>query len=139
MKTFVDYLKEIKVCVIEVTDYTVAVELTETGYYIVDGNDKIYYPVYVCIDEELQDYLESKYGLEIRFCEVCGKPYDKGYMVDGGFWYCCEDCFEAAMDNDYGKGKWRASEEEGADGGWYEYLNDEDEWEDTGIFYTEWN
>ena len=43
------------------------------------------------------------------------------------------------MDEDYGKGKWRASDEEGEYEGWYEYLNEDGEWEDTGVFYTEWN
>ena len=62
------------------------------------------------------------------------------YKIEGdGDWYCCEECFEGAMNRDYGEGKWRATNKEGAYGGFYEYLNDGDEWEDTGIFWTEWN
>ena len=43
------------------------------------------------------------------------------------------------MNKDYGEGKWRATEKEGIYGGLYERLNDGDEWEDTGIYWTEWN
>lgn len=149
MKTFADYLKENKTCEVEVfvfdqntiswDDVIVSVEMTDTEYIITDNQEEAHFPKDMDIADLLQEYLYCKHNAEIRFCEICGKPYDKGYMVDGGFWYCCEDCFEATMDNFYGKGKWRASEEEGEWGGWYEYLNDEDEWEDTGIYYTEWN
>jgi hypothetical protein len=62
----------------------------------------------------------------------------KGFMVDGGTWYCCTDCFEQTMNNDYGINNWRSTEEEGIYGGYYEHLNNDNEWEDTGIFYTEW-
>ena len=88
---------------------------------------------------EIQDILYDEYNTEIRFCSECGKPYDAGYMAGDGYWYYCEDCFEDTMDKDYGKGKWRASEKEGRDGGWYEYQTDSGKWEDTGIFYTKWN
>lgn len=74
----------------------------------------------------------------IRFCDVCGKPIQEGYMSDDGCYYSCEDCFEADMDESYGKGKWRATEEEGEYGGFYEALDDNGKWEDTTIFYTEW-
>ena len=43
------------------------------------------------------------------------------------------------MNKAYGKGKWRGTDEEGYYGGFYEYLQDDGEWEDTGVFYTEWN
>lgn len=86
----------------------------------------------------IQDILEEC-GMEIRFCEVCGKPFDAGFIAGDGDWYCCEECFEPTMDKDYGKGKWRGTDEEGEYGGFYEYLNDDGEWEDTGIYWTEWN
>ena len=62
-----------------------------------------------------------------------------GCIAGDGWWYCCEECFETTMDNDYGKGKWRATKEEGKFGGFYEALNDEGIWEDTCIFWTQWN
>ena len=43
------------------------------------------------------------------------------------------------MNTTYGKGKWRPSEEEGENGGFYEFQACDGFWEDTGIFYTEWN
>ena len=86
----------------------------------------------------IQDILYEKYKTEIRFCEECGKPYDKGFVAGDGDWYCCEDCFEDAMNKTYGKDKWRGTEEEGCNGGYYESF-DGNEWEDTGVFYTEWN
>lgn len=85
------------------------------------------------------DIMEDFGGTEIRFCEECGKPFDKGFMVGDGSWYSCEDCFETAMDNTYGKGQWRSTDEEGYYGGYYESSHDGGEWEDTGVFYTEWN
>lgn len=86
----------------------------------------------------VQDILE-KYKTEVRFCDECGKPFSEGFMMEDGCWYICDDCFEAAMNAEYGEGKWRATDEEGSYGGFYEHLNDGDEWEDTGIFWTEWN
>jgi hypothetical protein len=88
------------------------------------------------IEDAITEILED-HNIEIRFCEECGKPFDAGYIAGDGDWYSCEECFKGAMDTTYGKGKWRPSEEEGDNGGWYEAL-DEDEWVDTGIYYTEW-
>ena len=86
----------------------------------------------------VQDILE-KYKTEVRFCDECGKPFGEGFMMEDGCWYICDDCFETAMNKEYGEGKWRGTDEEGAYGGFYEHLNDSDEWKDTGIFWTEWN
>jgi hypothetical protein len=88
------------------------------------------------IESDIRDALELD-NIEIRFCEECGKPFDAGFIAGDGDWYCCEECFKPAMDKTYGKGKWRPSEEEGENGGWYESL-DGDEWVDTSIYYTEW-
>ena len=149
MKTFVNYLRENGKCTMELfalnqntcswDDVTVSVEMTEAEYVITINTEEAHFPKDMDIEDVLQEYLYYKHKLEVRFCEECGRPYDKGYTIDGGFWYCCEDCFNTAMDSHYGADKWRASQEEGADGGWYEYLNDEGKWEDTGVYYTEWN
>ena len=90
------------------------------------------------IEYIIQDIIEE-YGIEIRFCDECGKPFDAGFMMEDGCWYICDDCFEHAMNKEYGQGKWRATNKEGEWGGFYEHLNDYDEWEDTGIYWTEWN
>ena len=89
------------------------------------------------IENDIRAILEDDYGIEIRFCEECGKPFDAGFIAGDGDWYCCEECFEGAMDTTYGKGKWRPSEDEGENGGWYEAF-EVDEWVDTSIYYTEW-
>ncbi|MEE1084967.1 MAG: hypothetical protein UH850_14670 [Paludibacteraceae bacterium] len=88
------------------------------------------------IEEAITEILEDHH-IEIRFCEECGKPFDAGFIAGDGDWYCCEGCFDGAMNITYGKGKWRPSEEEGENGGWYEAL-DGDEWVDTSVYYTEW-
>ena len=138
MKTVMDYLKEHKRYehdamgrnfILELREGDVFLKLNEEEW-LVDGENG--QEIEVCI----QDILEEN-KIEIRFCEICGKPFDYGYTVDGGFWYCCEDCFEPTMDNDYGKGNWRGTDEEGDNGGFYEYLSD-GEWEDTGVYWTEW-
>ena len=100
--------------------------------YTIDVKDNT--PMY-----EIQDILYDEYNTEIRFCSECGVPYDAGYMQGDGEWYFCEECFEDAMNESYGEVKWRPSDSEGEYGGWYEYKTDSGEWEDTGIFYTEWN
>ncbi len=88
------------------------------------------------VENSIAEILEER-NIEIRFCEECGKPFDAGFIAGDGDWYCCEGCFDGAMDTTYGKGKWRPSEEEGDNGGWYEAL-DGDEWVDTSVYYTEW-
>lgn len=87
---------------------------------------------------EIQEILYENHQTEIRFCEECGKPIDEGFMAGDGDWYCCDDCFENAMNETYGKGKWRATKAEGPSGGYYVCF-DGKEWEDTGIFWTSWN
>lgn len=149
MKTFADYLKENKSWTYEFRKFNhstriwdsiiISVATTDEAHMILDNEKCTFFPKEMDITDLLNEYLYCKYKLEVRFCEVCGKPYDAGYIVGNGYWYCCEDCFETAMDCDYGKGKWRAAEEEGIYDGWYEYLNDNGEWEDTGVYYTEWN
>lgn len=137
MKTIVDYLIEHKEYEHDFKGREFKLELlgpniilTHNGkQYLVEQSDDSEYII--------QEILEDN-KIEIRFCEECGKPFDAGFVADGGFWYCCEDCFDGAMDESYGKGKWRGTEEEGDYGGFYEYLNDDGEWEDTSIYYTEW-
>lgn len=89
------------------------------------------------VEDEVQFILEDDFGIEIRFCRGCGKPFDFG-MTDLFDFYSCEDCFEALMNKECGEGKWRGTEDEGENGGFYERLMSDGTWEDTGVFYTEW-
>lgn len=83
---------------------------------------------------------------EMTFCDVCGKPILCGMTTDDGDCHVHENCFEKYMNNEYGKGKWKAIDEfpdydySGDDGygGYYCYLDDNNEWVGTGIYYTEW-
>ena len=136
-KTIVNYLNKEKFNgVIGNCDITLEMQgdkikmICDEKEYIIDA--------FITSEYEIRDILETMHKTEIRFCEECGKPYDKGFIAGDGDWYCCEDCFEDVMNRDYVQGKWRATDEEGHYGGFYEYL-DEDEWIDTGIYYTEWN
>lgn len=128
-KVFIGYFGE---------DVEVKLELIDDDYILLTFNDKQYY-INTELDEhkEVRDILEKE-NIEVRFCETCGKPFNAGYTVDGGWWYCCEDCLEETMNKDYGKGKWKGVSEEGENGGYYKFLNDDNEWEDTGIYYTYW-
>jgi formylmethanofuran dehydrogenase subunit E len=139
MKTVVDYLQEHKKYIHDCQGRYFELILEENQILLNHDNGRAVinadlngYEVENAITEILEDH-----KIEIRFCEECGKPFDAGFIVGDGEWYCCEDCFESVMDRDYGKGKWRATEEEGEYGGFYEYL-DNNRWEDTAIFYTEW-
>lgn len=142
MKTVVDYLKEKEKYEEEIAGYNAKLRLVDEHIIMQVDNDREY-----LIDAsdaesaegEIQDILYDKYGAEIRFCEVCGIPYDMGFIAGDGDWYCCQSCFDEVMDKDYGKDKWRGTDEEGEYGGFYEYLNAEGKWVDTGIYYTEWN
>ena len=142
MKTVVDYLIENKTYEECIAGYEIKLKLINE-YVVMEVND---YPEYlieidgeVSVETEIQIILEDKFGANIRFCEVCGIPYDMGFIAGDGDWYCCQSCFKDAMDKDYNKDGWRASEYEGEYGGFYEFLNENGEWEDTGIYYTEWN
>lgn len=139
MKTIVNYLKEHGKYEHDVKGRAFELELTDKGIALKCNNkvysillDKTGYEVEMII----QTYLEHD-KIEIRFCEECGKPFDAGFIAGDGDWYCCEDCFDNAMDETYGKSKWKPTEYEGEYGGYYEYL-DGDEWVDTGIYYTDW-
>lgn len=141
MKTIVDFLKENEYTndkIFEVGD----VSFTMHGSTVlVTYEGEVWGIPSSCMNPnaKVQDVLYDNYEVEMRFCDECGKPYDAGYMGGDGEWYCCTDCFEPMMDRDFGKGKWRATEEEGRYGGYYEYLTDDGKWRDTGAFYTEWN
>lgn len=89
-------------------------------------------------NSDIEELLYENYGIEVRFCEECGRPYSAGFIAGDGDWYCCEDCFDNAMNAQHGRGRWKTSDEEGVYGGWYEALTESGIWEDTGIFYTEW-
>ena len=140
MKTIVDYLQTNKRYEHDVKGRAFDLELIgervllkrENGtQHIIDANQTGH-----DIEIAIQDILEHD-KIEIRFCEECGKPFDAGYIAGDGDWYCCEECFEDAMNKTYGEGKWRPTEDEGEYGGYYESL-DGDEWVDTSIYYTEW-
>lgn len=94
-------------------------------------------------DEHYCERCKEKAGVspaEFRTCDCCGKPFSEGFTVEGGFWYCCEECFgDELMNRDYPDG-WRENQHEDDPhwcGGYYDFMH-EGEWLDTGIFYTEW-
>lgn len=102
---------------------------------------------------DLQDFYEeySNEEGEFRICEVCGKPYDEGYMTEGGTFYACSDeCFRNDADARYGKGKWKLTEElteeekknvlwnEFGEDSYHAYLDEDGKWHPDNTFYTEW-
>lgn len=142
MKTIEDYLIQHQtyeediachVVKLKLAKKTIVMTVDEDRYLINRFDDEI------SPETEIRAILEDIYGANIRFCEVCGIPYDMGFIAGDGEWYCCQSCFESAMNKDYGEGNWRGTDDEGEYGGFYEYLNNDGEWEDTGIYYTEWN
>ena len=139
MKTVVDYLRENKIYDHSIEDSDFILELKGDKIKLTCEGEEWLIDASSGVDAEcdINSILED-HNIEIRFCEICGIPFDAGYTTDEGSWYCCTDCFEGAMDADYGKGNWRGTDKEGIDGGFYECLNEDDEWEDTGVYYTEW-
>ena len=141
MKTVVDYLIENKTYEEDIAAHIVKLKLTNKCVVMTVDDDKYLIKRFgeVSPETEIRTILEDIYDANIRFCDECGIPYDMGFMAGDGEWYCCQSCFEDVLNRDLGKEGWRESEDEGEYGGYYEYLNDDGEWEDTGIFYTEWN
>lgn len=142
MKTIIDYLTEHRKYEHDVQGGAFELELNDIDDQILLGCNGDWVIISTkqkgcTIENDIREILEDNYGIEIRFCEECGKPFDAGFIAGDGDWYCCEECFDCAMDSTYGKGKWRPSKNEGEYRGWYEAL-DGDEWEDTSIYYTEW-
>ena len=139
MKTIVDYLKEHGKYEHDFEGR--AFELILKGNQILLNHNEGWAVIKTDLDDyEIEDAITEileDHHVAIRFCEECGKPFDAGFIAGDGDWYCCEDCFDGAMDQTYGKGKWRPTEDEGEYGGYYESL-DGDEWVDTSIYYTEW-
>ena len=140
MKTVLDYLKEHgkyehdfkgRAFKLELIGECILLTRENGKEHVINANQKGW-----DIEINIQGILEHD-KIEIRFCEECGKPFDAGFIAGDGDWYCCEDCFDGAMDATYGEGKWRPTDEEGEYGGFYESF-DGNVWEDTSVYYTEW-
>lgn len=82
-------------------------------------------------------YLSKEKGP--RTCSICGKEMWEGwYDEETGDYICCEEEFKKYMDDLFGAGNWRPTEDEDASK-LFEYLDPETgEWEDYDIYYTEW-
>lgn len=74
-----------------------------------------------------------------RICSICGKEMSAGwYDEETGKYICCEEEFKKYMDDLFGAGNWRPTEDENASVP-FEYLDHETgEWEGYDIYYTEW-
>lgn len=82
------------------------------------------------INEAIGDYIT-----EHRCCEVCGKSMKEGYYSEGdGTYYCNKKCLKIDLDEIYGKGNWKFTEEENSAGGYI--TADEDD--DLNIYWTDW-
>ena len=141
MKTVVDYLQAHEKYEEEIAGHEVELKLTNKLIMMTVDGDKYRIKRYGDVSPEtaIRYILEEVYGANIRFCEICGVPYDMGFVAGDGEWYCCQSCFGPVMDKDYGKYGWRGTDEEGEYGGYYEYQDAYGHWIDTGIYYTEWN
>ena len=109
--------------------------------FIDEGNNKIkkYKINKAYIEDEIEDILDEKYHVEVRFCSHCGCLMNDGFMQEGGWWYSCNECFREAMNDKFGKGEWRSNLDADDDEPYYEYLDNNQEWLDAEIFWTTWN
>lgn len=141
MKTVVDYLKKNKKFEGEIGGHAVKISLNGKSVIMeCDDSRYVFNAFRDDVANQIQDALYDHHGgIEIRFCDVCGTPYDMGFIAGDGDWYCCQNCFKETMNLDYGEDGWRSTDEEGQYGGYYEYRKYDGEWVDTGIYYTEWN
>lgn len=86
---------------------------------------------------DMDDWLSSEHDIEIRFCDRCHKPFDVGYTSEETNMYCCEECFDDYMDEVYGEGRWKEVDDDFCNG-YYMYLDEDNNWNGTGIYWTEW-
>ena len=129
---------------IEKNDEKAVVKCDGCGEVIYDGYMKEEQTRDACIIDSDHHYCDSckddSMTQEFRTCDHCGMPMIQGFTVEGGFWYCCEDCFEQVINEDYEV--WRENDHKDDPywiGGYYDWYDArEDAWHDTGIFYTEW-
>lgn len=84
--------------------------------------------------EEFNEYIEDVLGL--RICDKCGSVMNQGFCNMEGDLHICESCFESYMNDLYGIGLWRQTENDDCED-FYEYFENEN-WYGTGIFWTEW-
>ncbi len=83
---------------------------------------------------------------DFRICDVCGAPYDAGYMHEGGFHFCSRECIKKDADERNKKWKWieDANKEEldecniGEDNIGCLIFNNGNGWDLDETFYTEW-
>jgi len=86
--------------------------------------------------EDELDQLMWEWNLpQLRFCSYCGAPMVSGF-TDESLYFCCEEEFFKYMDSEYGKCRWRPVEDDSSED-CYEYLEN-DVWEPTNWYYTEW-
>lgn len=85
----------------------------------------------------LYTMLIDYYGITVRFCNDCGKPICEG-MTDDYECYYCSDCMDGFLKREYPLG-YRKSSDVGKWGGWIEYKTESGEWEDTGLYETDWD
>ena len=93
--------------------------------------------------DDLQNKCEDLLWLNIRFCDCCNKPINKGFTDDYADFYNCEKCFPKEMDRLYGINNWHSRKnkygEYNSHGGTYEYFDTKlNTWEDEPSYYTEW-
>lgn len=104
-------------------------------FFCVD-NTEFFFPVFNATNSYIQDFLMEIYGIEVRFCDECGKLIRCGFTEDDGWWYACEDCFEVGMNRRYGEGNWWATGHPHEP--YYEWREPNGEVEGLDIYYTEW-
>lgn len=134
MKKLIDYIKENNwETVYGDTDYEFSYDRERELFICKTDDGRI---------ETDEDENELIYRLEtVQICQRCGRPMMRGFADDYGEDYFCEDCFEKGMDELYGVGKWKPNDTEngGECGGFYDCLDNDGNWVDTGMYYTEWN
>lgn len=109
---------------------------------VTPGSHNIILTDYKSLDEFLK-YVEETDNSEngFRVCSVCGSPTAAGWTdEETGKVFCCQEEFEADMDERYGKGNWRPTPEDeycSYDSAEYQYRENENSpWEPEPSYYT---
>jgi len=87
----------------------------------------------------LMNYLEKECE-DIRICNECGYPMQEGWVYENSYeHYCSKECYTADANRTWGKGNWRITGRENEEGGFLEFLDENDgQWEPLKFYWTYW-
>ena len=88
--------------------------------------------------KELLEWISEKDDL--RICTECNMAMTEGWVYEEAYeHYCSKECYTADANRTWGEGNWRITKEENEEGGFLEFLDENDgQWEPLKFYWTSW-